>query len=76
MSRFHAWKNQDGISYEFRKELSQKVFQLMADYNLSISNYMKEISKYWVNEFNWRKHETEINKFSNFTSTVDNIDIQ
>ena len=38
------WKNQDGISYEFRKELSQKVFQLMADYNLSISNYMKEIS--------------------------------
>ena len=34
------WKNQDGISYEFRKELSQKVFQLMAAYNLSISNYM------------------------------------
>ena len=35
------WKNEDGISYEFRKELSQKVFQLMADYNLSISNYLK-----------------------------------
>lgn len=34
------WKNEDGISYEFRKELSQKVFQLMADYNLSISNYL------------------------------------
>ena len=36
------WKNEDGISYEFRKELSQKVFHLMADYNLSISNYLKE----------------------------------
>ena len=35
------WKNEDGISYDFRKELSQKVFQLMADYNLSISNYLK-----------------------------------
>ena len=28
------WKEEDGISYEFRKELSQKVFTLMADYNL------------------------------------------
>ena len=36
------WQNEDGISYDFRKELSQKVFQLMADYNLSISNYLKE----------------------------------
>ena len=32
---------EDGISYEFRKELSQKVFNLMADYNLSISEYLK-----------------------------------
>jgi len=35
------WENGDGISYEFRKELSQKVFNLMADYNLSISEYLK-----------------------------------
>ena len=35
------WKNADGISYEFRKELSQKVFSLMADYNHSISEYLK-----------------------------------
>jgi len=39
------WKNSDGISYDFRKELSQKVFETMADYNLSISNYLKEESK-------------------------------
>ena len=38
-------------------------------------DYMKEISKYWVNEFNWRKHEAEINKYSNFTTEVDDIDI-
>ena len=35
------WENGDGISYDFRKELSQKVFETMADYNLSISNYLK-----------------------------------
>ena len=29
-------------------------------------DYMKEISKYWVNEFDWRKHEREINKYSKF----------
>ncbi|MDC6465181.1 epoxide hydrolase [Pelagibacteraceae bacterium] len=37
--------------------------------------YMKEISNYWVKNFNWKKHEEEINKFSNFTSKVDDIDI-
>ena len=38
-------------------------------------NYMKEISKYWINEFDWRKHEAEINKFPNFITKVDDIDI-
>ena len=38
-------------------------------------DYMKEISKYWVNDFNWRKYEDKINKFSNFITKVDNIDI-
>ena len=37
--------------------------------------YMKEISKYWVSKFDWRKHEREINKFPNFIAQVDNIDI-
>jgi len=38
-------------------------------------NYMKEISNYWVNDFDWNKHQEEINKFSNFTSKVEEIDI-
>ena len=33
--------------------------------------YMKEISDYWVNKFDWKKHEEEINKFSNFTTDVE-----
>jgi pimeloyl-ACP methyl ester carboxylesterase len=38
-------------------------------------DYMKEISSYWVKDFSWRKHEAEINKFSNFTTVVDDIEI-
>ena len=38
-------------------------------------DYMKEISKYWVSKFDWRKHEEKINKFPNFIAKVDDIDI-
>jgi pimeloyl-ACP methyl ester carboxylesterase len=38
-------------------------------------DYMKEISSYWVKDFDWRKHEAEINKFSNFKTTVEDIEI-
>ena len=36
-------------------------------------DYMKEISNYWIKDFDWRKHEAEINKFSNFTTVVEDI---
>jgi pimeloyl-ACP methyl ester carboxylesterase len=38
-------------------------------------DYMKEISNYWTKEFDWRKHEAEINKFSNFKTIVNDIEI-
>jgi len=38
-------------------------------------DYMKEISNYWVKDFDWKKHESKINKFSNFTTRVNDIDI-
>ena len=37
--------------------------------------YMREISSYWAKDFDWRKHEMEINKFSNFTTVVEDIEI-
>jgi AICAR transformylase/IMP cyclohydrolase PurH (only IMP cyclohydrolase domain in Aful) len=39
------WNDNDGISYEHRKNLSQKVFALMSDYDKSISNYLKNDDK-------------------------------
>ena len=38
-------------------------------------NYMKEISKYWIEKFNWKSVEEKINKFQNFKSNIDGIDI-
>jgi len=38
-------------------------------------DYMKEISKYWVDKFDWKKTEEKINKFKNFKSNIDGIDI-
>ena len=37
--------------------------------------YLKELCDYWINGFDWQKHEAEINKFQNFVSNVDGIDI-
>jgi len=37
--------------------------------------YLKEISKYWVTKFNWKKQEKKINKFSNYLTKVDGINI-
>jgi len=37
--------------------------------------YMKEISNYWVTKFNWKKHEEKINKFSNFKTDIDGLNI-
>lgn len=38
-------------------------------------DYMKELCDYWVTEFDWRKHEARINRFSNFKVPVDGIDL-
>ena len=37
--------------------------------------YLKKISKYWLTKFSWRKQEKKINKFSNYLTRVDGINI-
>ena len=51
------WKTQGGISYTFRKELSQKVFQLMTEYNASIANYLRDISSN-AHQYDFEKSES------------------
>jgi pimeloyl-ACP methyl ester carboxylesterase len=44
------------------------------DYGTNL-DYMKELCAYWVEEFDWRKQEAAINRFSQFTTPVDGIDL-
>ena len=37
--------------------------------------YLKELCDYWIKDFNWKDHEKLINSFSNFKTSVDDIDI-
>lgn len=37
--------------------------------------YLKELADYWLNEFDWRKTENEINTFPNFMAEIDGYEI-
>ena len=43
-------------------------------YGASLS-YMKELTDYWVNYFDWRKTESEVNKYGNFIAQIDGYNI-
>ena len=38
-------------------------------------DYMKELCTYWLDDFDWRKQEAAINRFSHFIAPVDGIDM-
>jgi pimeloyl-ACP methyl ester carboxylesterase len=38
-------------------------------------NYLKELSTYWKQEFDWRKIENEVNSFPNYTTEINNYKI-
>ena len=48
------WDDNDGISYDCRKYLSQKVFATMANYNKSISQYLNELES-GLHDYNFEK---------------------
>ena len=37
--------------------------------------YMKELCRYWLENYDWRTWEAELNRFPQFTATIDGIDI-
>ncbi len=38
-------------------------------------SYMKELADYWMNEFDWRKIEDEVNAYPNFIAEIDGYQI-
>lgn len=37
--------------------------------------YLKELVDYWLHHYDWRKHEREMNTFSHFKTTIDDVPI-
>ncbi len=44
------------------------------DYGTNL-DYMQELCEYWATEYDWRKHEAQINRFSQFKVEIDGIDM-
>src|ERR1700741_1662146 len=38
-------------------------------------SYIKELTEYWLNEFDWNKTEDEINSYPNYIAEIDGIRI-
>ena len=38
-------------------------------------DYLKELAEYWRTTYDWRKHESELNEYPQFTTTVDGQNI-
>jgi len=44
------------------------------DYGIPV-DYLKELAEYWRSKYDWRKHEESLNKFPQFTTTIDGQNI-
>jgi epoxide hydrolase len=38
-------------------------------------DYLKELTTYWRDGYDWRKHEARLNQFPQFTTTIDNANV-
>jgi pimeloyl-ACP methyl ester carboxylesterase len=37
--------------------------------------YMKELVEYWRTKYDWRKHETQLNRFAHYKANIDGLEI-
>ena len=71
----------------FTQEEISKIYKKIKDYpwdsikNLdgwehgTNKNYLKELCDYWITKFDWDKHQSEINRYNNYTTDIDGIKI-
>lgn len=39
------------------------------------TDYIEQLCQYWANDYDWRKHEAELNRYPQFTTQIDDHDI-
>ena len=71
----------------FTQEEISKIYKKIKDYpwdsikNLdgwehgTNKNYLKELCEYWITKFDWDKHQSEINRYNNYTTDIDGMKI-
>lgn len=71
----------------FTQEEISKIYKKIKDYpwdsikNLdgwehgTNKNYLKELCDYWITKFDWDKHQSEINRYNNYTTDIDGMKI-
>lgn len=66
------------LTYIYDKVASYRWHEMPADGGWSYGTnleYMKDFCKYWLETYNWRTHETILNRFHHFRTEIDGIDI-
>src|SRR5271165_3994282 len=71
------------VASEVLSDLRQRLKKTRSSYQIAGTNwdagtdgdYLKELIDYWRDTYDWRKHETALNKFTHFKTEVDDIDI-
>jgi len=44
------------------------------DYGTNL-DYLKQLCAYWVDEYDWRQHEADLNRFAHYRTEIDDIDL-
>ena len=77
----------DKLKINIQEQKISNIYRKVKEYNWDVidnlsnwehgtnKNYLKELCDYWVDKYDWKKFEIALNRFSNFKTNVDDIDI-
>ena len=70
----------DSVLTDLRERLSHVRYPIdFANENWAYGTnraYLEEMVAYWRDQYDWRKHEAEINRFAHYRTTIDGVPIQ
>ena len=69
----------DATLQQIRERVAQYPWHEMPDdggwdYGTNL-DYLKQLCAYWVDEYDWRKHEADLNRFAHYRAEIDDIDL-
>ena len=68
----------DTLSDLQKRLQTTRLFDSLPDSNFEYgvnSNYLKDVIKYWLEKFDWRKQEAVLNAYPQFTTVIEGIEV-